>query len=587
MTRERRSFKMDHQLLLDVIKRQAGSLWKAASEGIMNFIDSGASKGELELTRRTLIIRDNGKGFRSRDDIENFFEVFGKPHEAREAKTFGRFRMGRGQLFAFGHNIWRSGEFEMNINIERDGLDYHLKSGLDPHPGCTITIQLYDELSHTQFAEIVEQIKANCKYVSIPITLNDKPFAVDCTKVPWDLELPFADIRFKQNQDLRVYNQGVKVLSFYRNRYGVGGDVVTKKPIKVNFARNDIMDSCPIWKAIREELAKKALADRAEEETPVSSRRAATTPRAAPKRLTEQDHERFVAQAKDGNIEPKPFKRARIYKKYEQRANATIQQVFNACNGKVTMPPESGFSFGHRHEVEQIHMNELACVLDRAMLKRWGCDSLEDIVELANKRLPARDRCRLTYMPWDDLMVTLKSKCQLVPDEQLIRIEKIVLAVLRENANNALGGCPRRRDGDDDLPVVKRRIVLGYGPRQSWTDGRTFIAINRELVRQLKTTPSAWDYYLHVLRHEGLHTVNTARNHKHSQEFFRRYHEWYSNKWHVGRFAHLCAADLPRIAVRVNEQADADELYFADKLEECARAGDAVAEAGAAELANT
>src|SRR6059058_5478397 len=96
---EQRGFRMHEKLLVDVIMRQAGSIEKAILEGVMNSIEAGATRVDVKVEPRAIEITDDGRGFRSRQEIETFFETFGQPHDASEGKRWAQFRMGRGQLF--------------------------------------------------------------------------------------------------------------------------------------------------------------------------------------------------------------------------------------------------------------------------------------------------------------------------------------------------------------------------------------------------------------------------------------------------------------------------------------------------------
>jgi hypothetical protein len=65
MQTQRRRFNMHPKLLLDVIKRQAGTLHKAILEGIMNGIEAGANRVDIAYVpgaQPKLRITDNGKG---------------------------------------------------------------------------------------------------------------------------------------------------------------------------------------------------------------------------------------------------------------------------------------------------------------------------------------------------------------------------------------------------------------------------------------------------------------------------------------------------------------------------------------------
>lgn len=78
MTAETRQFQMHAKLLYDVIRRQAGTLSKAILEGIMNSVDAGATECRITLEPKRVTVNDDGKGFKNREEIEKFFEVFGQ-----------------------------------------------------------------------------------------------------------------------------------------------------------------------------------------------------------------------------------------------------------------------------------------------------------------------------------------------------------------------------------------------------------------------------------------------------------------------------------------------------------------------------
>jgi hypothetical protein len=158
MMQQTRTLKMHPKLLLDVIERQAGTLDKAILEGGMNGIEAinalemngGVCKDKkiyitYDIGEKSIItIQDFGKGLTTKEEIENFFETFGTPHDENEHKIYAQFRMGRGQMFSFGKNVWRTGTFELTVDILNDGLDWKLKENLPFVDGCHITLELYN-----------------------------------------------------------------------------------------------------------------------------------------------------------------------------------------------------------------------------------------------------------------------------------------------------------------------------------------------------------------------------------------------------------------------------------------------------------
>lgn len=164
-TAETRTFKPHPALLLSVIRNQAGTIGKAILELVMNSLDAGCTRVDIELTRHTFKVVDDGKGFVSRQEIEEFFEYFGTPHQAGDA-VYGRFRIGRGQIMAFSRSIWRSGEFRMGVDVEGNGLDYTLETGLESVKGCSVEGDIYEDmvLSPSELIQASNQLREQCRF---------------------------------------------------------------------------------------------------------------------------------------------------------------------------------------------------------------------------------------------------------------------------------------------------------------------------------------------------------------------------------------------------------------------------------------
>ena len=68
---EQHEFQMHPNLLKDVITRQAGTISKAVLEGVMNSIEAGATKVEIELRAAYLTISDDGRGFTDKTQVRD------------------------------------------------------------------------------------------------------------------------------------------------------------------------------------------------------------------------------------------------------------------------------------------------------------------------------------------------------------------------------------------------------------------------------------------------------------------------------------------------------------------------------------
>lgn len=265
MTGDRREFKATEGLLRDVMRKQSGSLEKAVLEGVMNLVDAGASKGDIELTQYKLTISDNGKGM-SEDEIETYFEQFGYKDSDINQKDFGKFRMGRGQLFNFGVNKWYTGDNLLVVNLNDDetqvevngevvtadtsGLSYSLFKLDEEVDGTRVEIDLYDEVDDVP--KQVNEIGTLIRYISwlhdVDIRLNGGP--VD-DEMEYDYELEDCFISLNENEAqgrAKVYNQGAFVDEI--EVAPIEGEIVTKQDLDLNFARNDILEGCEVWESV-------------------------------------------------------------------------------------------------------------------------------------------------------------------------------------------------------------------------------------------------------------------------------------------------------------------------------------------------
>lgn len=221
-------------LVLQVIKSQAGTIAKAILEGVMNSIDQAAKNIAVTITAKLVRITDDGRGFAGQI-VKDVFEEFGNPHPMDDegfAKdtVFGKFRIGRGQMFAFGKNTWRSANFRMITDVDKWGLDYDYEEGHPDQPGCIVEIELYDALSLRDIQHTVDQITKFCRYTDRNLVVNGKSVATDPATLKWDVVNDLAYIkkkvvehRYRNGTGLDVYQQGVFVESLPLSEFGLEG----------------------------------------------------------------------------------------------------------------------------------------------------------------------------------------------------------------------------------------------------------------------------------------------------------------------------------------------------------------------------
>ncbi len=276
------------KLILDVIRKQAGTFDKAVLECVMNGIEAQLAttakpKIWIEYSDEgngVLVVRDPGRGFRSRKEINEWFAQFGTPHEASEGKKWAEFRMGRGQAFSFGRNVWRTGTFRMEYDLETDpaersykcshALDFALESDLENYPGCEVTIHFYKrQVGKGYFYSSVDAFKSAIKkqveFMEGEIYFNGEQINTPASECTWDIVTEDAYFMFGKGHDLTLYNMGAYVKPYDAASAGVTGVVVSKEKMDVNFARNSILSTCEIfqriWLVIRDNKVKRIRAE--------------------------------------------------------------------------------------------------------------------------------------------------------------------------------------------------------------------------------------------------------------------------------------------------------------------------------------
>ena len=539
-------------LLIQSIQKQAGSLKKAILEGVMNSIEAGSSRVEVkfyaqrsinrnEPEKAFLSIYDNGTGIPNKEEIILHFETFGQPHEDNERGIWKRFRMGRGQMFRFGRNKWRTSTFEMIVDIENDGLKYILRENLPFMDGCKIDIELYnnplDNYSISSVESFKDDVFEQVKYVKTPVYFNGNQVSCDPVDLNWDYEDEYAYYHFNDTSLLKFYNLGAYVKSEHISKYAVGGVVVSKKQLELNYPRNDIEEDCPVFVNIVKVLRKNAIKKQTKKY----------------ESLTKDERFCMLRDFRDNIQDFHTLKKARIFR--------TSQEKWMSWN--MLMKDGRPWCFapvGSRIADKAMEMGAALC-LDDSMLKElnfngyeneffdwlttnykndyeyndmfYALENLEKDVKRLNKLFIVFDDSREVSSQHN--IVKLKDMFhedyKYIPYSKLLKSEKLVVDTLH-----------RLGYGEDIWEG--RQIKIGVSTvANGWTDGETFIAIDRSMLKNLDLTKE-WDILklLQLACHELCHCSNTAGTHYHGADFYERYYEithrvYYKNPiYYVSKF---------------------------------------------------
>ena len=515
---ERRSLKMHPDLLMQVIKGQAGTASKAILEAVMNSIDAGSTRVDLRVDARGFSVVDDGKGFIDRNEIEPFFETFGTPHKEGDA-TYGHYRMGRGQIFSFGINRWRSGEFLMQLDLKKDGLDYLLKDGLPHHRGCSIEVGWYDKLLPSETDSIVRETSEMVAWSQIPVTINGKVVSKLPSSATWDHVTDDAYIKLNGSGSLKVYNLGVLVRAYPSYDFGRGGIVVSRNRLKVNFARNDILVSeCTAWKAICKHI--KAVTRDSLGESKV--------------RVTEDGRQRIVRMGRAAEMPWNEFLEQKVVTDILGRHHPLIE-LWSKQLPVTVRPRDSDIRIA-----EALHARKHTWVLDDRTLDRFEVDSIDELREMLLATIERNIDLGIIASPrhadhhvrairqfaavdFDESSSVLQSRHLQLDDREIDPMARIKLSAIRYINERFVAGA---------MGVPARRIVPGHSDTaDAWTDGSNYIALRLDFIKALSDGYRGAHAVVALLVHEYLHERSNLETNIHDEEFYRRYHDASHETW--------------------------------------------------------
>lgn len=549
---EKRKLRMHPHMLMDVIKRQAGTLDKAIMEGVMNAVDAGAKTVRVGLTTDQLTIIDDGMGMTDRAQIERVWETFGQPpdEEEKARKTYGQFRMGRGQLFAFGLNTWRTGTFRMTVDVNTRGDDWDLETKLAPSEGCLIDVQLYEKLMPSRVAEIVRNLEFALKYVPINVELNGERISLDVAKQKWQHTTDEAYINLKDSGLLRIYNLGIIVQE--TSRFGVGGEVVSRKQLKVNFARNEVMADCPVWRSVRKVVDKR------------SSERINRQPA-----LTDFSRQRLIDEFLADPHHPRAAD-AKLIADITGRY-WTMRNVVPTRYDRTISVAETG-----NRRADKLMQHKLAFVISDKTLDEFHVTTVPKLLAKLKEAVPAWGYFK--YKPFEELSQQLSENYEIIEPKDYTVLEACVMGVLRRAVHQLYLFMHANNDDEELINRIYRTLKLGKSDcADGWTDGGVttqggggYIAIDRRFIKETGATLAAWSAYGCLLIHELCHNDSDQMTHTHGPEFYQQYHDWTAHS--LSGFVQKCMTEFPNEAKRVSAKLGRAQLSDADTVVKTSRA---------------
>ena len=523
---EARDFRMDPGLLFEVIKSQAGTLAKAVLEGAMNAVDAGADRFDITATTTGLVLSDNGEGFGDRNKVIEYFEVFGVPHKEGDA-VYGKFRMGRGQLFSFGVNRWVSQNFEMLVDIQNKGLQYELVEKDSKNPGCRIEIDLYDEISRTDVQNLRTEVALHVRYMEIGVTFNEEMISKDPKTEDWDIITDDAYIRLTGTGGMDVYNIGAYVRTHSSWNFGTAGVVVSRRRLHVNFARNDVMSTCSVWKKIR-----KIVDQRADDKIKTKGLDDAGRYRAAQKILD--------SKWEDVNT-------LRLITDVSGRQHAlTLMTRYNKRPRAYTSAPDKD-ALG-----DKVHQRKGVFVIARSTLDRFGVPGVRELIELLGSIGMPRVFPDPNILSYEEATASEELSYDILEARKWTSTQRVWAQIASRYPT-------WRYQGNNYDAIQERLIHIGcsHGGALAWTDGKSYIALDTDWLARLNYA-SVRDLhaFCDVIHHEYTHDSADTETNRHTPEFYEAFHDTYENaSFMMGDvFKHL-EKDLKTLCRRTNKKA--------------------------------
>lgn len=508
-------FGISTSLIRHLIDSQAGTLEKALMEAVMNAVDAGASQVDVTLNREGFTVRDNGRGFRNLDEVEAYFGTFGFDHDAPgEAgkRTYGRFGIGRGQMWKFATTRWHTNTLLLDVDIRTRGLDYIVTEGQPDADGTLITGTYYTPMTTTEVIRAVRGFTDLVRYSIVPVTLDGKVVSTDPRTQKWTLETDDAWIRFTDGGGLRLFNLGMFVAEIPEWRSEGSGVVVTKpgRMLEVNMARNDVAEGDAVWRRIKAAM-RDLTTDKLRKNT----------------RLTESDLQALTRRLRGREAFEEAdlavLSRARLITDTRGKSH-TIRQFVEAVGERtpVTMHDQQRANLS-----TYLHEQKLAYVLHPKTLTRWHAQDpaeiLSVLVAFTAERRAARDtRFGLNYQfseqgvslsrPFGEVARGHDDALAHKPHADTSPQERALLAALHAQVDEFRAAVHRFCNAHDQpFPYRKEQLRFAIGVADTctlWKDEHHTVFIEeREVTAALKTPDSLG----HLLSQISLLTLQEGR----------------------------------------------------------------------------
>ncbi len=501
-------FEVDKNIIKDLIHSQNGTIATAIRELVMNGIDAGSESLNIIISKKYFEIQDFGRGFKDKDEIMRFFKTFGTPHQEGDAE-YGRFRIGRGQIMAFAKSSWYSKNFVMTTDINSGKQGFELIEDADYIDGCKVYGEFYEDLRDYDLKNVVISLREYVKYADYDIRLNNIPINQNSNaKWTYEDDLVKVLIEPKGTHGLNLYSKGILVKQLHQYTYGFSADVVTKKTLQLNMARNEINENDEVWQHVHKIL-------RAE----MRKRRN--------KNLNEFERLALIDQFINCEIEFEDiFKLPLIADSRGKKFS-----IYNLLSKKT------GWSFATDKDkkiADGLNTTRTAFVMLDRELDNWGVNNIQSFIDLfvtsIQESFSSQGQFRWFYNKFKSVRIIdfnlIKNNYNPVnthyKNSELTKIQQLQRNTLQYLSKNMANRLSRIR-GED---IRERKIIIGKSDTSiAWTDSTTYIAFNKDILKYFNSGISGLAYLSNVMLHEFTHLGGSISDHDHDFNFYEQFHD--------------------------------------------------------------
>lgn len=334
---------------------------------------------------------------------------------------------------------------------------------------------------------------------------------------------------------MAIYNQGVLVRHDPGHQWGVGGLIVSKKPLALNVSRTEILrKSCPVWKSIAARFAEMA---------------GAFADTQGSHRKTESRREKSARMllAGEGDLQTL-FNGEEVITLLPGRQHVTLEHLLRRCRCVAPDDNKRGFTLvRYGWEVprgELIARAGIAPVLHPVTLTRFGCYHEDEFMAcLARIRsnimayregLSAPERwgsgwqSDAVLIDFDTLSANFIDRTRVVSEKQLDKETRRAWTALRWCLSHYAALCSGATKSWQAYTRggTRYQVLLGESTTSdAWTDGETYIAYNIDIVRRLKTDPLLTASRLFSLTEHEVAHQGDSMDCGHDEAFYQRFHD--------------------------------------------------------------